>query len=122
MLKYSPLEIKNIRKKFQLNQEDFGNMLGVGLKTVSNWEKGISEISDSCQLLLKLKAEKDLKEHTVNEEMINYEKKTVESILAAEVEKKMIKQFELIQDMINLIIIQNEKIIKILEKVSKINT
>ncbi len=46
-------EIKKIRKDLGLNQTEFGEMLGVGLRSVQNWENGSRNMSESAEILLK---------------------------------------------------------------------
>ena len=33
-------DIKNIRKKYQMTQNDFAIMIGISVKTLRNWEQG----------------------------------------------------------------------------------
>lgn len=33
-------DIKNIRKKYQMTQNDFAVMIGISVKTLRNWEQG----------------------------------------------------------------------------------
>jgi DNA-binding transcriptional regulator YiaG len=37
------IEIKNIRKKLGMSQQNFATMLGVGITTVNRWENGVFE-------------------------------------------------------------------------------
>ena len=46
------LNIKKIRKELALSQTDFGKLLGVGLRSVQNWESGDRNISESAKKLL----------------------------------------------------------------------
>jgi len=46
------LDIKKIRKELALSQTDFGKLLGVGLRSVQNWESGDRNISESAKKLL----------------------------------------------------------------------
>ncbi len=46
------LDIKEIRKKLNLSQKDFGKMLGVSLRSVQNWESGDRNISETAKILL----------------------------------------------------------------------
>jgi len=41
--KLSPEEIKELRQKLGLTQEEFGRLLGVGFATVNRWENGKAE-------------------------------------------------------------------------------
>lgn len=38
----TPLQIKELRLKMELNQQQFSNLIGVGINTVCKWEKGKS--------------------------------------------------------------------------------
>lgn len=38
-------DIKKLRAKFKLTQEDFAHMLGVTFQTVNRWERGASKPS-----------------------------------------------------------------------------
>lgn len=51
----SLIDIKKIRKSLDMTQTEFGEMLGVGLRSVQNWESGKRNISDSAKKLLELK-------------------------------------------------------------------
>ncbi len=48
----SNLEIKKIRKKMGLTQNQFGKMLGVGARSVQTWENGTGKMSKTAQILL----------------------------------------------------------------------
>ncbi len=37
---YNSLDIKNIREKYNLTQEQFAVMLGISVRTLRNWEQG----------------------------------------------------------------------------------
>jgi putative transcriptional regulator len=37
---YDPLDIKQIREKYNLTQEQFAAMLGISVRTLRNWEQG----------------------------------------------------------------------------------
>ena len=51
-MKYSALDIKRIRISMKLTQAEFGKILGVGLRSIQNWESGAREISETAKLLL----------------------------------------------------------------------
>ncbi|MCQ2743481.1 MAG: helix-turn-helix domain-containing protein [bacterium] len=55
--------IKELRKKLNLNQADFGKMIGVTVTAISKVEKGINNVSD--RLILSI-----CKEFNVNEEWL----------------------------------------------------
>ena len=46
------LEIKKIRKNMGMSQTEFGDMLGVGIRSVQLWESGNRNISESAKKLL----------------------------------------------------------------------
>lgn len=47
-------DIKAIRKKLQLTQQEFANLANVSVKTVAHWESGKKEISGPIVALVKL--------------------------------------------------------------------
>lgn len=52
MLKYSGIEIRGARIKFGKTQKEFGELLGVGQRTIQKWESDESDISETAQKLL----------------------------------------------------------------------
>ena len=50
----NPQEIKAIRKKTGLNAEKFGDLVGVGKKTVEAWEQGVRNPSRSALKLIEI--------------------------------------------------------------------
>ena len=44
----------------KMTQTEFGKMLGVGLRSVQNWESGDRKISDTAKLLLESKLKNEL--------------------------------------------------------------
>lgn len=46
-------ELKEIRKNLRLSQTKFGELVGVKLRTVQNWESGVNKIPDSVSILLR---------------------------------------------------------------------
>ena len=85
----TPLEIKNIRKELGLNQTEFGEMLGVGIRTVQLWEKGKREISGKAKRLLKT---------SLNEEKIISD--SVEDLLLKKIEGKFKGEIGELKEMI----------------------
>ncbi|HHC78493.1 MAG TPA: helix-turn-helix domain-containing protein [Flavobacteriia bacterium] len=59
-MKINKLEIRKIRESMKMTQTEFGKMLGVGLRSVQNWESGDRKISDTAKLLLESKLKKEL--------------------------------------------------------------
>lgn len=51
---YSNIEIKEIRKTFDLTQATFATVVGVSTKTVEAWESGINKPNGSARRLLGL--------------------------------------------------------------------
>lgn len=45
-------KIKEIRKSLKLNQSDFGELLGVSMRTVQSWESGERNMSEPTQIAL----------------------------------------------------------------------
>lgn len=116
-MKYSYLQIKEIRKKFGFNQEKFGQMLGVGQRIVQKWEKGDSEISDTCQKLLemKLKYSIDLNSQIVKEEPEAYnlnKKNSVEDIISDSILSKLQPEINILKENLKEILLKIDKIRK----------
>lgn len=47
-----PEDIRTIRKRLNLNQTEFGKLLGVSKNAVAFWESGRSNISTTAEILL----------------------------------------------------------------------
>ncbi len=65
-MKYSGLDIREIRKSMNLTQTEFGKMLGVGLRSVQNWESEDRNLSDTARLLLESKLKYDHSSQKLN--------------------------------------------------------
>jgi len=50
----NPPEIKNIRKKLNISQNEFAMMIGVSVRTLQNWEQGRREPDGPAKALLKV--------------------------------------------------------------------
>lgn len=46
---YTPLDIRSIRKRLRLTQQEFGQLLGCSVKTVSSWESGYRNPSGTAR-------------------------------------------------------------------------
>ncbi len=51
---YDPVDIKGIREKYQLNQEQFAAMLGISVRTLRNWEQGRRVPEGPAMMLLRV--------------------------------------------------------------------
>lgn len=40
VFKFSPIGVKNVRKKLHVSQLEFAHMIGVSVDTLQNWEQG----------------------------------------------------------------------------------
>lgn len=60
------LEVKDFRKKYNLNQSDLAELTGVSLRTVKSWEYGERNISSSAIKIIKAFIEKELSETSIN--------------------------------------------------------
>ncbi len=49
----SPNEIRNLRFKLKLTQEDFARLLGLRVATVNRWENGVTKPSPLALMRLK---------------------------------------------------------------------
>ncbi|SFO05593.1 Helix-turn-helix [Paenimyroides ummariense] len=92
------LDVKEIRKKLQLTQEELGNLIGVSRNTIINYEKG-GKIPDSKSTILNnLLNENAQNKNIVNEPEAVYEtgfdKKIAESKKEIEKIKEEILKFE----------------------------
>jgi len=56
--KFSPADIKAIRKKLNKSQSEFALMIGVSVSTLQNWEQGRRQPEGPAQALLKVATEK----------------------------------------------------------------
>jgi len=54
--KYSPLDIKNIRKKLSVSQSEFALMIGISKGTLLNWEQGRRGPTGPAKALLRVAA------------------------------------------------------------------
>jgi len=54
IVKYSPQEIKQLRKKLQFTQTYFGELLGVSLKTIQAWESGINKPNGTALRIIQM--------------------------------------------------------------------
>ena len=54
--KYSPLDIKKIRKKLSVSQSEFALMIGVSKSTLQNWEQGRRKPVGPAKALLRVAA------------------------------------------------------------------
>lgn len=57
------MDIKEIRQKMKLTQQDFACVLGVSISTVARWELGKSEPSKMAQVRVRDVWRQFLKEH-----------------------------------------------------------
>lgn len=53
---YSPVNVREIRKKTNKNQEEFARMIGVKVGTLRNWEQGRRNPDGPAMTLLKVVA------------------------------------------------------------------
>jgi putative transcriptional regulator len=51
---YDPVDIKGIREKYRLNQEQFAAMLGISVRTLRNWEQGRRVPEGPAMVLLRV--------------------------------------------------------------------
>ena len=51
---YDPVDIKGIREKYQLTQEQFAAMLGISVRTLRNWEQGRRVPEGPAMVLLRV--------------------------------------------------------------------
>jgi transcriptional regulator with XRE-family HTH domain len=47
-------ELRDIRKAARLNQEAFGQLVGMGRVAVSDWERGVNAIPDAVELIARV--------------------------------------------------------------------
>ena len=52
--KFNPLDIKRIRKKLHVSQNEFALMIGVSKSTLQNWEQGRRRPTGPAKALLKV--------------------------------------------------------------------
>lgn len=52
--KYDSLDIKRIREKYELTQEQFAAMLGISVRTLRNWEQGRRVPEGPAMVLLRV--------------------------------------------------------------------
>jgi len=55
--KFSPFDIKSIRKKLHKSQTEFALMIGVSVSTLQNWEQGRRKPEGPARALLKVASE-----------------------------------------------------------------
>jgi putative transcriptional regulator len=53
-IRIDPVNVKSIREKTGLTQQDFAQNFGFSLSTLRNWEQGTREPDGSARVLLKL--------------------------------------------------------------------
>jgi transcriptional regulator with XRE-family HTH domain len=74
------LEVKKLRKKLKLTQKEFGELFGVSLRTVQNWESS-KELSDKNWLLIKSKyaeyAQSEINDVNENNHLLNTEAEAI---------------------------------------------
>lgn len=58
VFRFSPIDIKAIRKKLHKSQAEFARMIGVSVGTLRNWEQGRRAPKGPAQVLLRV-VEKD---------------------------------------------------------------
>ena len=85
------LDIKKIRKELALSQTDFGKLLGVGLRSVQNWESGDRNISESAKKLLEsiIKDGATLHKVTNNDSSTPATNQSLEEIIISRVLKRL---------------------------------
>ena len=54
IFKFSPVVVKNIRKKLHISQAEFAYMIGVSIDTLQNWEQGRRRPDGPALALLKI--------------------------------------------------------------------
>jgi len=57
VFEFSPLDVKEIRKKLHKSQREFALMIGVSLSTLQNWEQGRRKPQGPAKALLKIASE-----------------------------------------------------------------
>jgi len=57
VFEFSPLDIKDIRERFNQSQREFALMIGVSVATLQNWEQGRRRPVGPARALLKIAAE-----------------------------------------------------------------
>ena len=87
--KMNALDIKKIRKSMGMSQTDFGQILGVGIRSIQLWESGSRDISESAKKLLIA---------TINEEKSIPD--TIEDLLIKKVEKNFKGEIDELKEMI----------------------
>ena len=58
MYEVKPPEIKNVREKLNVSQNEFAMMIGVSVSTLQNWEQGRRQPEGPARALLKIASEK----------------------------------------------------------------
>jgi putative transcriptional regulator len=54
IFRFSPLDVKEIRRKLQQSQREFAQMIGVSLATLQNWEQGRRKPEGPARALLRV--------------------------------------------------------------------
>ena len=58
VIRFDPLEVKAIRKKFRVSQTQFAYIIGVSPATLRNWEQGRTYPEGAARVLLKVAAKR----------------------------------------------------------------
>ena len=58
VVRFDPLEVKAIRKKFRVSQAQFAYIIGVSPATLRNWEQGRTYPEGAARVLLKVAAKR----------------------------------------------------------------
>ena len=58
VIRFDPLEVKAIRKKFRVSQTQFAYIIGVSPATLRNWEQGRTYPEGAARVLLKMAAKR----------------------------------------------------------------
>ena len=58
VIRFDPLEVKAIRKKFHVSQTQFAYIIGVSPATLKNWEQGRTYPEGAARVLLKVAAKR----------------------------------------------------------------
>lgn len=54
VFKIDPVEIKSVREKLNVSQNDFALMIGVSVRTLQNWEQGRRQPEGPAKALLRV--------------------------------------------------------------------
>ena len=58
VIRFDPLEVKAIRRKFRVSQTQFAYIIGVSPSTLRNWEQGRTYPEGAARVLLKVAAKR----------------------------------------------------------------